>query len=177
MNEMNSYKNNYVIIEGTHFIFKTNFSGDADRDTFGSTQRKGNIVIPNVDQARQLIDEGFNVKMTKPRPGEEEGFIPRYYVAIKVNYDTEWPPKIYLMTSPTEGVLLDSESVNSIDYMWVDNVNVVLNKYDGKNGKSLWVKSMEVFQKLDDDPITARHVSRIMTKHEDSDDDGYLPFD
>ena len=48
------------------------------------------------EQARRLIDEGFNVKLTKPKPGEEEGFIPRYYVAIKVNYESEWPPKIFL---------------------------------------------------------------------------------
>ena len=113
-------RNNYVIIEGTKFIFKTNFSGDPDRDTYGSTQRKGNIIIPDIEQASCLIDEGFNVKLTKPRPGEEEGFVPSYYVAIKVNYDTEWPPKIFLMTDSEKGVLLDSESVKSIDYMWVE---------------------------------------------------------
>lgn len=150
-------RDNYVIIEGTKFIYKTNFSGDPDRDNYGSTQRKGNIIIPDIEQARRLIDEGFNVKLTKPKPGEEEGFVPRYYVAIKVNYDSEWPPKIYLMTDAINGVLLDAESVKSIDYAWIDTVNVVLNKYEGKNGKSMWVKSMEVFQKLDDDPISMRH--------------------
>ena len=166
-------RNSYVIIEGTKFIFKTNFSGDPDRDTYGSTQRKGNIIIPDIEQARCLIDEGFNVKLTKPRPGEEEGFAPKYYVAIKVNYDTEWPPKIFLMTDSAKGVLLDSESVKSIDYMWVENVNVVLNKYEGKNGKSLWVKSMEVYQKQDDDPISMRH-SRV--NRESPDEDEELPF-
>lgn len=77
-------RDNLVIIEGTKFIYKTNFSGDPDRDTYGNTQRKGNLIIPDIEQARRLIDEGFNVKLTKPKPGEEEGFIPRYYVAIKV---------------------------------------------------------------------------------------------
>ena len=168
-------RDNLVIIEGTKFIYKTNFSGDPDRDTYGNTQRKGNLIIPDIEQARRLIDEGFNVKLTKPKPGEEEGFIPRYYVAIKVNDESEWPPKIFLMTGENDrhGVLLDAESVSNIDYMWIDNVNVVLNKYEGKNGKSLWVKSMEVFQKMDDDPISMRH-SDVNRDQSDEEDD--IPF-
>lgn len=168
-------RDNLVIIEGTKFIYKTNFSGDPDRDTYGNTQRKGNLIIPDIEQARRLIDEGFNVKLTKPKPGEEEGSIPRYYVAIKVNYESEWPPKIFLMTGENDrhGVLLDAESVSNIDYMWIDNVNVVLNKYEGKNGKSLWVKSMEVFQKMDDDPISLRHANVNCDQSDEEDD---IPF-
>lgn len=168
-------RDNLVIIEGTKFIYKTNFSGDPDRDTYGNTQRKGNLIIPDIEQARRLIDEGFNVKLTKPKPGEEEGFIPRYYAAIKVNYESEWPPKIFLMTGENDrhGVLLDAESISNIDYMWIDNVNVVLNKYEGKNGKSLWVKSMEVFQKMDDDPISLRHAN-VNSDQSDEEDD--IPF-
>lgn len=57
--------------------------------------------------------------------------------------------------------------------MWIDNVNVVLNKYEGKNGKSLWVKSMEVFQKMDDDPISLRHAN-VNSDQSDEEDD--IPF-
>ena len=34
-------RDNLVIIEETKFIYKTNFSGDPDRDTYGNTQKKG----------------------------------------------------------------------------------------------------------------------------------------
>ena len=78
-------RTNLVIIEGASFIFDTNFSGDPKRDRFGNDQRKANLVIPNIDQARQLIDEGFNVRLTKPKEGEEEGFVPRYFVSVKLN--------------------------------------------------------------------------------------------
>ena len=54
--------------------------------------------------------------------------------------------------------------------VWIDNVNVVLNKYEGKNGKSLWVKSMEVFQKMDDDPISLRHAN-VNSDQSDEEDD------
>lgn len=151
-------RNNLVVIEGTKFIYKTNFSGDPTRDKYGDTHRKGNLIIPDIDLARQLIDEGFNVKLTKPKPGEEEGFIPRYYVAVKLNYDSKWPPQVYLMTGENDdGIPLDAESIDNVDYMWVENVNAVLNKYKGENGNSLWVRSMEVYQKMDDDPIRMRH--------------------
>lgn len=167
-------RNNLVIIEGASFIFDTNFSGDPKRDRFGNTQRKANLVIPDIDQARQLIDEGYNVKLTKPREGEEEGFVPRYFVSVKLNYDSPWPPKVYLVTE-NDGVLLDAESVCCIDNMWVESVNAVLNPYEGPNGKSLYVKSMEVFQRLDDDPIASKYSGRNNRRY-DTDEDDAIPF-
>lgn len=155
-------RNNLVIVDETKFIFNTNFSGDPKRDRFGNDQRKGNLIIPNEEQALDLLDEGFNVKQTKPRPGEEEGFIPRYYVPIKANYDSQWPPKVYLVTDDNKAVLLDGDTVGCIDDMWIEKVNVVLNQYEGANGKSLYVKSMEVFQKVDDDPISSKYRTKNM---------------
>ena len=117
-----------IAIENTKFIFRTNFSGDPDRDTYGSDARRANIIIPDIRQAQMLIDEGFNVKVTKPREGEEDGFVPEYFVAIGVNYDSNWPPKIYLVSGNANPVLLDEESVSSLDMCQVQNVNVVLIK-------------------------------------------------
>jgi hypothetical protein len=168
-------RNNLVIIEGTKFIFTTNFSGDPKRDKYGNNQRKANLVIPDIDQARQLIDEGYNVKLTKPKEGEEDGFIPRYFVSIRVNYESNWPPKIYLVTDEGNSTLLDAESVCVLDDMWVESVNAVLNPYEGPNGKSLYVKSMEVFQKVDDDPIRSKY-ARNGHYEEPNDDSEALPF-
>ena len=168
-------RTNLVIIEGAKFIYDTNFSGDPKRDRFGNDQRKANLGIPDIEQARRLIDEGYNVKLTKPREGEEEGFIPRYYVVIKVNYDSSWPPKIYLVTEEENSTLLDAEYVSVIDVMWVESVNVVLNPYEGPNGKSLYVKSMEVFQKVDDDPISSKY-AKNNRRYDDSDETEDIPF-
>lgn len=168
---------NLVIIDGGTFIFNTNFSGDPKRDRFQSSQRKANLVIPNIEQARELIDEGFNVRLTKPREEEEEGFIPRYFVSVKLNYDSQWPPRVYLVTEENQGILLDAESVGCIDDMWVESVNAVLNPYEGPNGKSLYVKSMEVFQKIDDDPIASKYSRRNrVANNEDKEIAEELPF-
>lgn len=149
-----------ISIENTRFIFRTNFSGDPERDTFGSEARKANIVIPSEEQALDMIDQGFNVKTTKPKPGEEIDFVPTYFVSINVNYDTDWPPKIYLVSGDATPVLLDSESIDILDKCYVLNVDVVLNPYrNQRTGKSsLYVRTMYVTQDVDDDPFAHRYI-------------------
>ena len=149
-------RDNMVILENTQFIFETNFSGDPKRDRFNSDQRRGNIIIPSEERALELRDLGINVKETKPKP-DDEFFTPTYFVSIKLNYESKMPPKLYLINESGATVLLDSESANIIDDMWVNHVNAVLNIYDGPNGKSLYIKSMEIFQQTDNDPIADRH--------------------
>ncbi len=173
-------RNNNVYIEDTRFIFDTNFAGDPSRDKYGSDARKANLVIPDISVARQLIAEGYNVKMTKPREGEEEEFTPVYYISIKLSYRDRygelkrWPPKVIFIEDdfPTE---LTEETVGRIDYAWVERVNVVLNKYESDRGKSLYIKTMEVFQKSDDDPILARYRKRELHPHDDSEDINFNP--
>lgn len=164
-------RTNLVIVENGKFIFDTNFAGDPKKDRFGSDERKANLVIPDIGLARELIDDGFNVRLTKPRVGEEEGFVPRYFVKVKLNYKSTWPPKVYLVTDEDKSVLLDEESVACLDDIWVDRVNAVLNRYEGPNGKSLYVKSMEVYQKVDDDPISAKY------RRQNRDEEEEIPFE
>ena len=152
-------KKELISIENTKFIFRTNFSGDPERDSFGSEARKANIIIPDEVQALDLLDQGFNVKHTKPKPGEEDDFIPTYFVAINVNYDTEWPPKIYLISGDAPPVLLDASTISILDKCYVLNVDVVLNPYrNQRTGKSsFYVRTMYVTQDVEDDPFAHRY--------------------
>ena len=122
-----------ISVENTNFIWRTNFSGDPERDTYGSDARQANLIIPDPEQAMQLIEEGFNVKSTKPREGEEEGFVPTYFVSIKVNYDTEWPPKICLVSGDAEPVELNERTISILDRCYVLNVNAILNPYQNQD--------------------------------------------
>lgn len=162
-----------ISIENTKFIFRTNFSGDPDRDTYGSDARRANIIIPDPEMAMALREEGFNIKETKPRPGFEDEFVPEYFVGISVNYDTNWPPKIYLVSGDAEPVLLDEESVGSLDMCYVRNVNVVLNPYHNEKTRrsSLYVRTMYVEQDIDDDPFASRYRRRNDMVEEET-----LPF-
>jgi hypothetical protein len=148
-----------IHLENTRFIYSTNFSGDPKRDRFGSSEKKGNIIIPDHNQAIALMNEGFNVKRTEPKPGEEEGFVPTYYVSVKANYDSNWPPKIYFVSGNSEPRLLDEESLVTIDTCRVRNVNVVLSPYSNPNThrSSLYVRTMYVEQDIESDPFASRY--------------------
>lgn len=148
-----------VMIEDTNFIYNTNFSGDPERDRFGSDARKANIIIPDYEQAMRMIDEGYNVRQTNPAEGEEEGFNPTYFVSASLNYDTKWPPKVYLVSDGADPKELDEQSVGILDKCYIKNVNVVLNPYyNARTGrKSLYVRTMYVEQDVSDDPFRGRY--------------------
>jgi hypothetical protein len=155
-------ENKLISIENTNFIFNTNFSGDPNRDRFGSTARRANVIIPTYDQAMELMEMGLNVKQTNPREGEEEGFEPEYFLAVNINYDSTFPPKIYLVSGDADPVELDANSVGMIDNCYVLNVNVVLNPYRNQvtGRSSAYVRTMYVEQDIADDPFASRYVRR-----------------
>lgn len=150
-----------ISLEDTRFIYMTNFQGDPNRDKYRAVGKFANIVIPDLMLARELIDEGFNIRFTRPKEGEEEGFIPTYYVRVNVNYDVSWPPKIYIVTGNNEPKLLDDESIGMLDNIRVKNVNAVLSSREWEPGRfSLYVKTMYVEQDIEDDPFAARYARR-----------------
>lgn len=155
---MERQKKEKVFVENTKFIFETNFSGDPERDNYGSTARRANIIISQ-ELADKLSDEGFNVKATKPREGEEEGFIPKYFVKVQANYDSDWPPKIYLVPDNEAPIELDENTIGRIDKVYVTNVNCVLNPYYSQrnNTWSLYIQTMYVEFSEADDPFAARY--------------------
>jgi hypothetical protein len=151
-----------ITISDTKFIWATNFSGDPERDAFGSDARKANVIIPDPEQAMDLLEQGFNVRQTKPKPGEEADFVPTYFVSIKVNFESLRPPRIYLISGDAERLQLDEESIDILDTCYVLNVNVVLNPYQNPrtNKKSLYVTTMYVEQDIEDDPFAHRYIRR-----------------
>lgn len=157
------YQNNRLVnIEGASFIFMTNFSGDPARSgKYPSTTRQANLTIPDVGLARDLIDEGFNVKLyEKPHEGEEESNGPTYFVLIKVNYQVKYPPKIYLVSGDAEPRLLNEDTIDVLDKIRVKNVDVTLNKRFTDMGNTLYVRTMYVVQDGDDDPWAGKYFCR-----------------
>lgn len=155
-------RDNLIQIDNTKFIFKTNFAGDPNADSYGSRTRKGNIIIPE-HIAQELLDRGVKVRSTRPRPGEEEGFVPRYYVSIIVNYDSEVaqsrPPRVYLVNERNVPVLLDASTIGDIDHVYVMNVRVVLEvSFNRRYNKTLlYVRTMYVEQDVDVDPYASQY--------------------
>lgn len=159
-----------IAVDNTRFIFQTNFSGDPTKDRFNDSRRKANLIIPDPEQAKDLIKAGFKVRETRPRQDDDPNdFIPEYFISVLLKYrnkagiPVKYPPKVYLVSGDGEPVLLDEESVACIDAVRVKNVNVILNPYEydpANNGLSLYIRTMYVEQDLDDDPYAARYRSR-----------------
>lgn len=166
-----------IAVDDTRFIFQTNFSGDPVRDRFADSRRKANLLIPDPEQAKDLIKAGFKVRETRPRQDDDpDTFSPEYFVSVLLKYrnragqPVKYPPKVYLVSGNGEPVLLDEESVACIDQMRVKNVNVILNPYEydpANGGVSLYVRTMYVEQDLDDDPYAERYRRR---REEDEDE-------
>ena len=53
-----------IFIEDAKFIYRTNFAGDPDKDKYHNNTRRGNLTIPNEEQALEMRDAGYNVKNT-----------------------------------------------------------------------------------------------------------------
>lgn len=167
-----------VNIDNTRFIFDTNFSGDPNRDRYGSSRRHVNVVIPTEEQAQQLIEMGLNVKQTKPNPNYiyDEPFVPTFYVPVTVNMDSKWPPQVFWITTTGRKVACNAENIGQLDYIRVKNVNLQANLYENRNNPgqyTLYADILYVEQDADADPYAAKYEQREMAEPNDPND---LPY-
>lgn len=159
-----------IAIDNTKFIYNTNFAGDPTKDRYADTRRKCNLLIPDPEQARDLMKIGVAVKETRPSERDDpETFIPEYFVPVIVKYrdktgfPVKYPPKVYLVEDDSRPVLLDEETIDRLDRIRVKNVNVILNAYEYDpigHRYNLYVRTMYVEQDMDDDPYAARYNRR-----------------
>ncbi len=135
-----------VTIEGARLIW-LNFSGRVSQfNTKGD--REFTVVLPN-DLAEQMADDGWHVKFREPY---EEGEQPEAHIRVKVNFDNR-PPRIVLLTS-TARTHLNQDTVEMLDHVDIENVDLVMRGYDwevgDKSGTKAYLKTMFV-KVLEDD--------------------------
>lgn len=143
---MTNRVNDNIIMENARIIFR-NFSGKESK-----YNRKGSrnfcVIIDDVDLAKKLGDEGWNIRILEAR---EEGDEPKYYLQVQVSYENI-PPKVYMVTRKTK-TLLDDESIDSLDYAEIRNVDLTIRPYNWviqegtkneKSGVKAYLKTMYV---------------------------------
>lgn len=100
------------------------------------------VVIDDHDFARQLSEEGWNVKQFKPRDEYETD--PDFFINVAVSYRGHTPPEVAIVNDDGSLAQLDQESVNVLDNTYISSSDVSINQhhwFDEKNNGAEKIKA------------------------------------
>lgn len=129
------------------FIFWTNFSGRENR--FGNTAKTFNLAISEA-MKEQLEAMGWRVREVSNNDEENEQLL--YFVNIKINMNSSYPPLVNLYSEfrgNRNKTSLTDETISQLDLIEIKTADCLINAYESRNypGKvSGYLKKLNVIQ-------------------------------
>lgn len=138
-------KNNNLIIEDARIIFR-NFAGKETQYN-REGDRNFSVIIEDPDMAAALIEDGWNLKLLKPRDEDDE---PSYHLKVDVRMDGNWPAKLFLVNRRGRPNQLDEDTVGQLDRIELDKVDLTINaskwEVNGKSGIKAYLRDLYASQ-------------------------------
>lgn len=132
--------NENLIFENASIQFR-NFSGKEGR--YNPEGKRTFCIVLDPETASGLEKDGWNISWLEPRDPEDDK---KPILRAEVSY-RNIPPKVVLVTSHGK-TILDEETIGSLDWAEIENVDIVISPYHwtygSKSGVKAYVKSMYV---------------------------------
>lgn len=151
-------QDNTVMMEGVQIIFK-NFEGR--KSEFNQQGRRQFGVLLDTSIAEMMLQDDWNVKTLKPREDADEGddTAPQQWLPVELRYDAGRPPRVVVIDSQGKRKNLNEETVGSLDWADIVNVDLIVNpshwNVNGKSGVKAYLRSMYVI--IEEDALERKY--------------------
>ena len=143
-----SYKN--ITFMDAQILFK-NFAGE-ERKFNPAGNRNFCLVIEDEVQARQMFEEGWNVRILPPRTDDE---VAKHYIPVAVSYrnNDSFPVCVYIVDG-NQRTLLNEDTIGRLDHADIAPVDLTIRpRYWDDNGQTkikAYLKTMYVTLNVDE---------------------------
>jgi len=115
-----------LTIEDATILFR-NFAGlEGQYNRAGD--RNFSVIIPDPEVADKLLLDGWNVRLLKASPDDQDPA--KHCLEVAVNFNNI-PPKVMMITSTAQTPLTDA-SVGCLDYADITHVDLIIRPYNWK---------------------------------------------
>ena len=157
-----------INIEGAKLLFR-NFSGKEGQ--YNPAGNRNFAVALDPEIAKELEDEGWNVRWLRPRNEEDQE---QPILSVKVAFGRR-PPKIIIVNSMGAKTQLFEEQVQLLDWADIEYADITINPYNweaaGKRGVKAYLKTMYV--KIQEDPWEQKYKNPPDSAQSDTCQPGY----